>query len=467
MEKNKMGIAPIPKLITMMSLPVIFSMMIQAMYNVVDSIFVSKYSEDALTAVSLAFPMQLIVIAAFVGLSTGVNSAISRKLGEKKPEDAALIAEHGVLIAAILYSVVALLGAFVVKYLFTGFSIGNYTFNGFTDNQQIVDYSIIYIRIVMIFSFGSIFNHAGMSIFQGTGEMIKPMISQLIGAVVNIILDPILIFGWFGLPAMGIQGAAIATVTAQIIAMTYMWIQLLKGHCILHLNFKRFKYNGHMVRQILVVGIPSAIMQGLGSIMLLSMNLILSTFGDTAITVMGIYFKVQSMVFMPVFGLSIGTLPVIGYNYGAHNKKRMSQAIRFSVIVAISFMTFCFLIFQLIPKQLIDMFSDNPEMFVVGIPAFRRISLIFPFVGITIIFSTAFQAFGKAYYSLLISAIRQLVVLIPVSYLLSTLGNVDYVWFAFIIAELIGVSSTVILFMNTYHKGIEHWEIGESIKVDE
>lgn len=458
MENNKMGYKPIPGLITKMSLPVIFSMLIQALYNVVDSIFVSRVSEEALTAVSLAFPMQIIVIAAFVGLSTGISSAMSRKLGAKDHDAAMQVAEHGILIAAILFVCVAVGGYFVATPLFQGFSIGRFDFNGFTQNQEIINYGISYVQIVMVFSFGSIFNQAGMSIFRGTGDMIKPMIAQLIGAILNIILDPILIFGWGKIPAMGVKGAAIATVTAQTIAMIYIWIELFGGKSIIKLKLKKFKLDMHILGQILAVGVPSAMMQGLASIMLFSMNFILSRFGDSSIAVMGVYFKIQSMVFMPVFGLSIGTMPIIGFNYGAKNKDRIKKAIRFSIIAAVSFMFMCLIIFQLFPKALLNMFNASNEMLAIGIPAFRTISFIFPLIAVTVILSTAFQALGKAYYSLIISIVRQLAILIPSAFILASFANVDLVWFAFILAEFIGAILTVLLFTTVYKKSVSKFE---------
>ncbi|MEX1307998.1 MAG: MATE family efflux transporter [Eubacteriales bacterium] len=465
MEKNKMGIKPIPGLITKMALPVIFSMLIQALYNVVDSIFVSRVSEEALTAVSLAFPLQLIVIAAFVGLSTGISSAISRKLGEKDHHSAMQVAQNGLFIAAVLFAVVAIGGYFSAGPVFNGFSIGRFTYNGFTENQTIITYGITYVKIVMLFSFGSIFTQAGMSVFRGTGDMIKPTISQLIGAILNIILDPILIFGWGFIPAMGVKGAAIATVTAQIISMLYIWITLLGGKSIIKLKIKEFKLSMKAIQQILVVGIPSAIMQGLASVMLFFMNIILSRFGDSAIAVMGVYFKIQSMVFMPVFGLSIGTMPVVGYNYGAKNKDRIKKAIKFSATVAAIYMTLCLVLLQILPAQLLGMFNASSEMLAIGVPAFRSISLIFPLIAITIILTTAFQAFGKAYYSLIVSVVRQLVVLIPVAFMLARYSNVDLVWFAFIIAEVIGLIVVTVLFSNVYRNSVGGWDVALEAEV--
>ncbi|MDA3847135.1 MAG: MATE family efflux transporter [Vallitaleaceae bacterium] len=448
MDKNKMGIMPIPKLITTMALPVIFSMLIQALYNVVDSIYVSRVSDNALEALSLAFPMQLIVIAAFVGLGTGLSSAISRRLGAKESEGAGLVAEHGILIAGILYALVALLGAFVMKNLFVQF----------TSDQVVIDLGSTYIQIVMIFSLGSIFNQAAMSIFRGTGDMIKPMVAQMLGAGLNIFLDWVLIFGKFGLPAMGVKGAAIATVTAQIIAMIYIWSQLLSGKSIIKMKIKAFKVKVEIIKEILVVGVPSAIMQGLGSVMLFTMNLILSRFGGSAVTVMGVYFKVQSMVFMPIFGLAIGTMPVVGFNYGSKNKKRIKDAVLFSIKVAIAFMSICLVVFQVFPTQLLGLFNASNQMLEIGVPAFRTISLIFPLFAVNVILSTTFQGLGKAYFSLIISTIRQIVVLLPIAFLLASFGNVDNVWFAFVIAEIVGIIITVSLFLRTYKRTISIWQ---------
>ncbi len=446
--ENKMDHVPIPKLITTMALPVIFSMMVQALHNVVDSIFVSRVSQNSLTAVSLAMPVQMIIVAAFVGLGVGVSSTISRKLGAKDNEGALLVAEHGVLIAAIMYAFIALFGFFGVKYIFSSF----------TDSQEIINYAITYTRIVLIFSFGSLFNQAGRNIFRGTGEMVKPMIGQLIGAVLNIILDPILIFGYFGFPAMGVKGAAIATVTAQIVAMIYIWIQLLSGKSIIKIKIKKLVLDMKIVGQILSVGFPTFIMQALGSVMLFFMNFILGRFGDAAITVMGVYFRVQSLVFMPVFGLSGSTMPVVGYNFGAKNKQRMKDAVKFSAKVAIIFMSLCFVGFQLFPRQLLSLFKASEELMQIGIPTFRTISLSFPIVGLTILLSSAFQGLGKAYYSLAISMVRMLVILIPSALILASFGNVNLVWFAFVISEVFAVVLTIVLFTRTFKNSTAGWE---------
>lgn len=449
MKENKMGVKPIPSLIMSMSLPVIFSMLVQALYNVVDRIFVSRVGEEALTGVSLAFPIQLIVIAAFVGLSTGVSSAISRKLGAKDTKSAVQVAEHGMFIGLLLYLIVAIVGLILA---------GTF-FQNFTDNPLVIESGSTYIRIVLLFSFGIIMSHSVTSVMQGSGDMVKPMFAQLIGAITNIILDPILIFGLFGFPALGVKGAAIATVTAQIVAMIYVWILLYKGNSIIKPKFIDFKFDNHIISQILKVGIPTAVMQGLGSVMLTGMNFILSAFGDSAIAVMGVYFSLQSLVFMPVFGLSIGTMPVIGYNFGAKNKSRMIQAIKFSIGLAVGFMSVCFLLFQVFAKQFMGIFNATDQMIAIGVPAIRTISLIFPLVAVTIIVSTAFQGLGKAYFSLIISVIRQFIILLPVAYVLSRFNNVDLVWFAFIIAEIVGVTSALIIFVTTFKQSVHGWEM--------
>lgn len=448
MQENKMGYVPIPKLITSMSLPVIFSMLVQALYNVVDSIFVSRIGEDALTALSLAFPIQIIIVAAFVGLGVGISSLIARKLGAKDEIGAVQAAEHGVLIAAVLYLFIALFGFFGVQYIF----------KYFTDSQSVINYSITYTRIILIFSFGSMFNQAGRSIFRGTGDMVRPMIAQLIGAVLNIILDPIMIFGYFGFPALGVKGAAIATVTAQSVAMIYIWIMLLTGKSQIKMKIKKLAFDMKILGQLLAVGFPTFIMQSLGSVMLFTMNFVLSRFGDSAIAVMGIYFRVQSLVYMPVFGLAGSTMPVVGFNFGAKNRKRMKDAIKFSAIASVIFMFICLIVFQLIPKQLLSLFNASAELVRLGVPAFRTISLIFPIFSVTVILSTAFQGLGKAYSSLIISLFRMIIILIPAAFILASFNNLDLVWFAFVITEVFGVLLTAVMFKRIFKKTTLGWE---------
>lgn len=446
-QANKMGTMPIPKLLFSMALPAIIAMMVQALYNIVDSIFVSRLGEEALTAISLAFPIQLIIIAFFVGLGIGINSLVSRKLGEGRPEEATNAAEHGLMIAGILYVIIAIL-AFVIPRRF---------FASFTDNVLVVEYGVQYTTIVMLFAFGRIFAQAGISTMQGTGEMVKPMKAMMIGAVGNMILDPILIFGWFGLPALGIRGAAIATVMAQILSMFYVFHAIFKQKVSLHLDMKSFHYDASMIRQIVVVGLPAAIMQALGSVMLTGLNLILASFSDSAVAVLGVYYKLQSFIFMPIFGLGQGTLPIVGFNYGAKNRGRLMEAIRVAVIAAVSFMILGTVIFQLLPDTLLRLFNASPAMMDIGVHAFRTISWIFPMAGLSIVLSTSFQAMGKAHLSMVVSFIRQLVVLLPAAYFLGRVFGLDAVWYAFVLSEVIGVSTVLFLFRSVIKSQLADW----------
>ncbi len=448
LNKHKMAVMPIPRLILSMSLPAMLSMMVQAMYNIVDSLFVSRISEKALTAVSLAFPVQMVLVACFVGLGIGINSFVSRKLGEKDIESATSIAEHGYLLALILYGIVALGG-----FLF----IDNF-FILFTKDPVILKYSITYGRIILIFSFGRIFAQAGMSIMQGCGQMIIPMIAQLIGAISNIILDYIMIFGHFGFPAMGVKGAAIATVTAQGISMVFVFLMIFGGKQYLKLDLSKFKFNSQIAKGIILVGLPAAVMQGLVSFMLAGMNFILAAFGATSVAVLGIYYRLQSLIFMPVFGVSQGTMPVIGYNYGSKNKKRIISSLRFSSIITLGYMIIGLIIFQIFAGSFLNLFNSSEEMYAVGLVAFRRISLIFPFIGISVILSTAFQGMGKAYYSLIVSVLKQIIILLPLAWILGKFFGLDILWFSYLAAEIIGLIVSLFFFRSTYNHVLESWK---------
>jgi len=447
MKKNKMGIMPIPKLILTMSMPAIISMMVQALYNFVDSLFVAQVGEDALKAVSLAFPIQLVLIAAFVGLGIGINSSVSRKLGEGDYESAVNIAEHGYILAGILYIFVALLGVFFVDDFF----------RWFTDDPLVLEYGITYSRIILIGSFGRIFAQAGMSILQGSGEMKKPMVAQLIGAITNIVLDPIMIFGLFGFPRLGVAGAAIATVTAQFISMLFVFYTLFRGENYIKLNLKQFKYQSKIVRNILLVGLPAAIMQGLVAVMLTVLNKTLSNIDETSVAVLGIYYRLQSLVFMPVFGISQGTMPVIGFNFGARNKARVTGALKFAGLMAFSYMMLGFIIFQVFTEPLLLMFNSSQAMIDIGLVAFKRISLMFPFVAITIVISTAFQGMGKAHYSMIVTIIRQIFILLPLASYLGNNYGIDYLWYAFLIAEIIGLGLALYYYQKVYRHTLRNW----------
>jgi putative MATE family efflux protein len=446
MRKNKMATMPIPKLILSMSLPAILSMMVQALYNIVDSIFVSRISEQALTAVSLAFPIQMILISCFVGLGIGINSSVSRSLGEGNREKATNIAEHGYLLGLFLYAIVTVMVFFIDDF-----------FSLFTNDPLILKYSTDYIRIILLFSFGRILAQAGMSIMQGCGEMIKPMRGMLIGAISNIILDPILIFGKLGFPAMGVTGAAIATVTAQGLSMLYIFFTIFRGKEYLKLDLKRFKYSRHISKSIIVVGLPAAIMQSLVSVMLTGMNFILAGLSVTSIAVLGVYFRLQSFILMPVFGISQGTMPVIGFNFGAKNKKRIIEALKFSGLLALGYMMIGMVLFLLIPGPMLSIFNSTEEMREIGIVAFRRICLMFPFTAITIILSTAYQGMGKSHYSLMVTFFRQIMILLPLAWFLGTYFGLDTLWFSFPIAEIMGLTLALGFFKSTYYHAFAGW----------
>lgn len=446
--KNKMGTMPIPKLIMTMSLPAIISMMVQALYNFVDSLFVARIGESALKAVSLAFPIQLVLIAAFVGLGIGINSSVSRKLGEGDYKTAVNIAEHGYILAGILYMLVAIIGIFFVDDFF----------RWFTNDPQVLEAGIKYARIILLFSFGRIFAQAGMSILQGSGEMKKPMTAQLIGAITNIILDPIMIFGLFGFPKLGVTGAAVATVTAQFVSMLYVFYTLFKGKNYIKLDMKNFKFEGKITRNILLVGLPAAIMQGLVAVMLTVLNKTLSGIDQTSVAVLGIYYRLQSLVLMPIFGISQGTMPVIGFNFGAKNKKRITAALKFSGLMALTYMTLGLLVFQVFTNQLLDLFNSSDQMVAIGSVAFKRISLMFPFMAVTIIVSTAFQGMGKAHYSLIVTFLRQIVILLPLASFLGNTYSLDVLWYAFLIAEVIGFVLAMYFYQNVYRKTLYTWQ---------
>ncbi|WP_273327405.1 MATE family efflux transporter [Vallitalea guaymasensis] len=446
-KKNKMGTMKVSKLMVSMSIPAILSMLVQALYNIVDSVFVSRVSDDALTAVSLAFPIQLIIIACFVGLGIGINSLISRKLGEQDHEAASNAAEHGILLCIVLYVIILLIGILFANSFFTLF----------TDSQNIINLGTEYIKIIMIFSFGRLLAQAGTSILQGSGNMIHPMISQLCGAVFNIILDPILIFGYLGFPALGVKGAAIATISAQILSMVYILIVLFTKQNSVKLNLRTFKYDSKILKGIMQVGLPATIMQAIGSVMVTGLNLILAGFGEASVTVLGVYYKLQSLIFMPVFGLSQGVMPIIGYNYGSKNRKRLMKALKLGIIAAVVYMTLGFLVFQIIPAQLLELFDSSDEMMKIGVPAFRIISYVFPLAAVSIMCGTAFQGMGKAYISMIVSILRQLVVLLPGAFILGKLFGLDGVWVSFVLAEIVGIVVVLVSIKKIYEEQLLKW----------
>ena len=425
MPENKMGTMPVNSLLLSMSLPMMVSMLVQALYNVVDSIFLSRISENALTAVSLAFPLQSLMIALGAGTGVGVNALLSRSLGEKDYKKVNSSAMNGIFLALVSFVVFLIIGLTVV----TPF------YKSQTADTEIINYGVQYLTIVCTCSFGMYTQFIFERLLQSTGKTLYTMFTQGIGAIINIILDPILIFGLLGAPKLGVAGAAIATVFGQIVAGILAIIINLKKNDEVKLHFKGFRPDMHMIGQIYAVGIPSIIMQSIGSIMVYGMNKILMAFSSTATAVFGVYFKLQSFIFMPVFGLNNGMVPIIAYNYGARRKDRLIKTLKLSILYAVAIMVVGVLIFQIFPEQLFMMFDASEHMLSMGVPALRIISIHFVLAGFCIICSSSFQALGNGVYSMIISICRQLVVLLPAAYLLSKLGNVNYVWWAFPIAE--------------------------------
>ncbi len=442
MEKeNKMGVMPVKQLIISMSLPMMISMLVQALYNVVDSIFVAKISEDALTAVTLAFPMQNLMIALGSGTGVGINALLSRSLGEKKFENSDGAANTGLLLTFFNYLVFLVIGLF-----FAGSFIHSQT-----NNPDIAAYGRQYLTIVCCLSFGVFFQITLERLLQSTGKTIYSMITQATGAVINIIFDPLLIFGIGPFPELGVTGAAFATVLGQIIACCIGLFCNIKFNNEINLSFKKILHpSASIVQEIYFVGVPSILMMSIGSIMTYLMNRILGSFSSTATAVFGVYFKLQSFFFMPVFGLNNGLIPVLAYNYGARNKERIQQALKFALLLAVSIMivgTCCFLT---IPAILLKLFNASDSMVAIGIPALRIISLSFPIAGICIAAGSIFQAFSKSFYSLIVSIGRQLIVLIPAAWLLAQTGVLDNVWWAFPIAEIASVILSGYFFKKLY-----------------
>lgn len=442
-QENKMGYLPVPKLLVNMSLPIIISMIVQALYNVVDSIFVSKVSEDAFTAVSMAFPIQTMMIAVATGTGVGINAILSKSLGEKNQHAADKTANTGLLLALCSMLVFMLFGLFGTELFF---SVQ-------TTDEKIIDYGVQYLKVISIFSVG-IFGQITLErLLQATGKSFYTMITQGAGAIINLILDPILIFGLAGAPKLGVAGAAIATVCGQIVAFVIALIFNLKLNKEIHINIKEiFKPEGWIVKKIYIIGIPSILMQSIGSLMNFCMNKILIEFTSTAVAVFGAYFKLQSFIFMPVMGLNNGMVPIIAYNYGAKKKDRILKTLKISVIVGVCIMFSGFVAFQLAPGGLLQLFSASDEMLAMGQPALRIMSISYIFAGFCIVCSSFFQALGYSVYSLYISVARQLLVLIPVAYLFSLTGTLNLVWLAFPIAEIASVTFSVIFLRKTLKK---------------
>lgn len=442
LRENKMGTMPVNKLLITMSLPMIISMLVQALYNVVDSIFVSYISENALTAVSLAFPAQNLMIAFASGTAVGVNALLSKSLGEKNFDRANKSAENGLFLVFLEYLLFLAFGLFGVRFFYSTQ----------TDVADIAAQGYSYLSICSICSFGVFGQIMTERLMQSTGRTIFTMFTQGSGAIINIILDPILIFGLLGFPKLGIAGAAWATVIGQIFAFILALILNAKYNKDIKMSLRKFRPDGKIIGRIFAVGVPSILMMAIGSVMNFLFNKILISFTETAVAVFGVYFKLQSFIFMPVFGMNNGIIPIIAYNYGAQKRKRMMKAVKLGIIYAVSFMAIGLVIMQLFPEQLLSIFNASAEMVEIGVPALRTISLCFVFAGFCIVIGSVFQALGKGTLSMFVSVSRQLLVLVPAAYLLSLTGELNNVWWSFPIAEIMSVIVSTICFIYLYKK---------------
>ena len=439
--ENKMSTMPVKKLLITMATPMMISMLMQALYNVVDSIFVAKLSQDALASVSIAFSMQNLMIAVAVGTGVGVNSLLSKSLGEKDFEDANRISGNSIFLAFCTYLAFMLFGVFGTRWFF----------EVQTADTSIVNYGTDYLEIILIGSIGLFFQVCMERLLTSTGKTHLSMVVQITGAVINIILDPIMIFGYLGCPALGVRGAAIATILGQMSAALMGVFLNLKKNGEITLAVKYIKPIKSVIKRIYIVAIPTIVMQSILSVMALLFNKILLTFSTTAVAVYGVYIKLQNFIFMPVFGINNGVVPIVSYNYGARNRRRIIDTMKFAIVLAVSIMVIGVLLFELAPGLLFSMFKsgdavEDAKMMEIGIKALRIIAIHFPIAGICIVMSAIFQALGTPVYSLFVSVGRQLVVLIPAAYLLSLTGNLDLVWLSYPIAELMSLGLSLLFF---------------------
>lgn len=438
-RENKMGVMPEGRLLAGMAVPMMISMLVQALYNVVDSVFVAQISQDALNAVSLAFPLQNLMIAIGGGTALGMNALLSRSLGEKRQDMADRAANVGIFLSLASYAVFALTGLLLARPFFLAQ----------TDITAIVDYGTDYARICMGLSVGIFCQFCFERMLQATGRTTLSMCTQLIGALINIVLDPILIFGLLGFPRMEVAGAAAATVTGQIVAAVVAVVMNIKCNPDVHIRPRFIRFDRRVSAEIYRVGLPTIVMQSIGSVMTFGMNKILIAFTDTATAVFGAYFKLQSFIFMPVFGLNNGMVPIISYNYGAARMDRVKKTVKLTMFTAVSIMVIGFLLFQLIPDQLLGFFNAGEEMRSIGRVALRIISLSFLLAGFNIIAGSVCQAIGNPMYSLIVSVCRQLVVLLPAAWLLSRTGRLELVWWSFPVAEVVALILSIMFLRRT------------------
>lgn len=435
MEENKMGVMEMKKLLLTMSFPIMISMLVQALYNIVDSMFVARVSETALTAVSLCYPVQMIIVAVACGTGVGVNALLSRYLGEKKYKKANQIALHGIFLAICNWIVFAILGFFFSEAFLRLFS----------SNEQILEMGVSYMKICTIVSFGVFVQITYERIMQSTGNTIYNMIIQGVGALINIILDPIFIFGYFGIPALGVSGAAIATVIGQIIAMILGIVITQTRIKEVNISIKDWKLDLGMIKNLYKIGFPAILMQSIMSFMTVFMNMILIPYSELAVSVFSIYYKLQQFVFMAVFGMNNALIPIVAYNYGARKRTRILQAIRFSLIISSIIMAVGTIVFELIPKELLYLFDAKENMLAIGIPSLRIISLSFIFAGISMVLCSVFQALGHANKSLYITLLRQLLILIPLTWGLAKLFGLNVGWWSFPITEAVCAGISLVL----------------------
>ena len=435
-----MGVMPVNKLLISMALPMMISMLVQALYNIVDSMFVAQISENALTAVSLAFPAQNLMIAIGTGTGVGINALVSRSLGERNQERANLIANNGLalyVISGILFAIFGLLGS-------------NLFFRAQTDDPEIVRLGTEYLRICCLLSTAIFLQFGFERILQATGRTFYTMLTQGLGAIVNIIMDPILIFGLFGAPKLGVRGAAIATVFGQICAASLACFFNKKKNDDIVINPKKYHLQAHAVKSIYAIGIPSICMASIGSIMTFGMNKILIGFTSTAAAVFGVYFKLQSFVYMPVFGMNNGIVPIIAYNYGAGKPKRITDTLKLGVICSVAIMIVGLLLFQLIPVQLLGMFAPTDDMIRLGETALRIFSVSFVFAGVSIVLSSGFQALGNGFYSMIVFIVRLIVPTLPFAWLFGIIGGVDCIWWSLPVSDLLGLIVAILLMRRIY-----------------
>ena len=440
-----MGVMPVGKLILTMSLPIMLSMLVQALYNIVDSIWVAKVSEDALTAVSLAFPVQNLMIGVATGTGVGINALLSRNLGAKDYEKVNKVAANGFFLAMLSAAVFFILSLVAVKPFFA---------TQVEKTSPVFTYGVYYLSVCCMFSFGVFGQVTCERLVQATGKTMLSMVTQLTGAVINLILDPFFILGIGPFPRLEAKGAAVATVIGQIVAFIMGIILNAKLNKEIKINFKNFKPDGKIISEIYKIGVPSIIMVAVGSLMTYLMNKILLSFTQTAAAVFGVYYKLQSFVFMPVFGLNNGVIPIVAYNYGAQKRDRLLKTVKLSIIFACSIMAVGTLLMWLIPDTMLRLFDASENMMSIGVPALRIISTSFVVAGCCICISSVFQALGKSHYSMIVSIARQLIVLIPVAYLLSKFGNINLVWLSFPIAEVVSAACCVFFYIKIYKNTI-------------